>query len=140
MYGANKHTGTADPSHGFAHSLLLESNAQLDERNSVFGRAEWVQKNAEELVIPAVDPEDRFDVWSLALGYIRDVVEYDGASLGLGVRGSLNIVPTGLEPTYGTRTPAGVAVYLRLRPSLIVRAHEMEHMNHQMTQGMEGHQ
>ena len=129
VYGANKHTGSADPSQGFAHSLLLESNAQLDDRNSIFGRVEWVQKSAEELVVPGADPEERFDVWSLGLGFIRGIVEYGGASLALGVRGSLNIVPTGLEPTYGTRTPAGLAVYLRLRPNPIVRAHDMEHMD-----------
>jgi hypothetical protein len=128
VYGANKHTG-GGLSQGFEHSLLLESNAQLDDRNSIFGRIEWVQKNAEELVVPTADPEETLNVSSLSLGYTRELVEYHGATVGLGFRGSLSIVPTRLEPTYGTRTPAGLAVFLRLRPSLLVRAHEMEHMN-----------
>lgn len=123
VYGANKHTAPGEPSHGFEHSILLETNVQLDDRNSIFGRAEWVEKNAEELVIPGVDPETRFDVSGLVLGYIREVVQYGGASLGLGIRGSLNFVPERLEPTYGTRTPAGIAVYARLRPTLLQRAH-----------------
>jgi hypothetical protein len=126
VYGANKHTSDGEPSTPFAHSLLAESNLQLDERSSVFGRAEWTQKSAEELVIAAADPETRFNVSALVLGYVREVIQYGGASLGLGVRGSLNFVPEGLEATYGTRTPAGVALYARLRPALLQGAHAGE--------------
>ena len=59
---------------------------------------------------------------ALVLGYVREVVQYGGASLGLGVRGSLDFVPEGLEATYGTRTPAGIALYARA-PSTLQRAH-----------------
>ncbi len=123
IYGANKHTVPGEPGHGFDHSLLLESNAQLDDRNSVFGRAEWVQKSAEELVVPSADPQSRYNVSALVLGYVREVLQYGGASLGLGLRGSLNFVPEALKTSYGTRTPAGIAVYVRLRPSTLQRAH-----------------
>jgi hypothetical protein len=123
VYGANKHTSSGEPSQGFQHSLLLETNVQFDDRNSAFGRAEWAQKTAEELVVPEADPEARFNVPALVLGYVREVVQYAGASLGLGVRGSLNFVPEGLQATYGTRTPAGIALYARLRPTLLQRAH-----------------
>ena len=123
VYGANKHTVSGEPSQGFEHSLLLETNLQLDRRNSIFGRAEWVQKSAEELVVPGINPETRFNVSSLVLGYVREVVQYGGASLGLGLRGSLNLVPQDLKDTYGTRTPAGLALYVRLRPTLLQRAH-----------------
>jgi hypothetical protein len=115
IYGANKHTIPGGPSAGFEHSLLLESNVQLDNRNSVFGRVEWVQKSAEELVVPSFNPHAHFDVAELVLGYVRELATYAGASVGLGIRGSVNIVPADLEPTYGTRTPAGVALFLRLR-------------------------
>ena len=127
VYGANRHTSSGAPSQGFAHSVLLESNAQLDARNSVFGRAEWTQKSAEELVIPEADPEALFNVSGLVLGYVREIVQYGGASLGLGVRGSLDFVPEGLEATYGTRTPAGIALYARVRPALVQRAHAGDH-------------
>jgi hypothetical protein len=126
IYGANKNTAPGEPSRGFAHSVLLESNAQLDDRNSIFGRAEWVQKSAQDLVVPAADPETQFDVSSLVLGYVREVAEYGGASLGFGIRGSVNFLPGALEATYGTRTPAGVALYARLRPSLLQRAHAVD--------------
>lgn len=123
VYGANRHTRLGEPAHGFAHSLLVESNLQLDDANSLFGRAEWVQKSAEELVVPGLDPDTRFDVAAIVLGYVREVGRYGGASLGLGVRGSLNLLPRDLEATYGTRTPAGIALYARLRPALLEHAH-----------------
>ena len=129
VYGANKHTVPGEPSQGFEQSVLLESNVQLDNRNSIFGRAEWVQKSADELVVGGVHPAAHFNVSELVLGYVRELAQYGGASLGLGVRGSLNFVPVDLEPTYGTRTPTGLAVYLRLRPTLMSRAHEMDHMD-----------
>lgn len=127
VYGANKHTTPGSLSQGFEHSVLLETNAQLDDQNSIFGRAEWVQKNAEELVMPGANPGAHFNVSGLVLGYIREVVQYGGASLGLGVRGSVDFVPEGLRGTYGTRTPAGIAIYLRLRPTVMTMAHEMDH-------------
>ena len=39
------------------------------------------------------------------------------ATLGLGALGTLNVVPDALRDTYGTRTPPGVMLFLRLRPS-----------------------
>jgi hypothetical protein len=126
VYGANRHTAPGEPSGSFQHSVLLETNLQLDGRNSIFGRAEWVQKSAEELVVPGAAPDERFDVTGLVLGYVREVAEYGGASLGLGLRGSLDFVPEGLKASYGTRTPAGLALYARLRPTLLQRAHATE--------------
>ena len=127
VYGANKHTAPGEPSHSFEHSALIESNAELDDRNSVFGRVEWVQKDAEELVIPTAATDTRYNVSSMALGYVREMAQYAGASLGLGVRGSLNFLPEALKPTYGTRTPVGIAVYARVRPSTLLRAHAADH-------------
>ena len=121
IYGGNKHSIPGAGSQAFEHSLLVESNAQLDDRNSVFGRLEWVQKNAEELVVPGFAPDHRFEVASVVLGYIREVAEYQGASLGIGVRGSLSFIPEALEPAYGTRTPGGIAIYARLRPTMLQR-------------------
>jgi hypothetical protein len=137
IYGANKHTAESEPSSSFDHSVLLESNVQLDDRNSVFGRAEWVQKKAEELVVPTADPEERFNVASVVLGYVREVAQYGGASLGLGVRGSFNFLPNGLQPTYETRAPAGIAVYARLRPGMLQRAHADDHDQGHRAMGMD---
>ena len=115
VWGANTHGG-AD----LTHSLLVESEAVLDRANTVFGRAEWVQKSAEDLVLdtPAAGfPADRlFNVSALSLGYIRDFARWSGATLGLGGMGTVNVVPSALEPAYGSRTPLGLQVFLRLRP------------------------
>jgi hypothetical protein len=56
----------------------------------------------------------------------------------IGVRGSLNFVPEGVKAAYGTRTPAGVALYARLRPALLQGAHAgetEEHGRHGMEDG-----
>ena len=43
-----------------------------------------------------------------------------GAVYTLG--GSIDVLPGGLKSTYGTRTPAGIAFYARLRPTTMARA------------------
>ncbi len=96
---------------------MLESNLDLDGTNAVFGRVEYVRKSAQELVIPSVSPTVEYDVAALALGYRRTVGTFAGLAAGVGARGSVNLVPTSLQPEYGSETPVGLAVYLQLRPS-----------------------
>jgi hypothetical protein len=112
IYGANDQIGPGRP----ASSVVVESTLDLDGTNSFFGRAEYVRKSAEELVIASVPPTAKYDVGALALGYLRTVCTVAGLAAGVGVRGSLNFVPSDLNAVYGSRTPAGVAIYLRLRP------------------------
>jgi hypothetical protein len=60
------------------------------------------------------------------------------ASLGLGLGGSVGFVPAGLEATYGTGTPAGTAMYTRLRPALVQPApegHGGENRENEMGEG-----
>jgi len=113
IYGANDQVGPGRPT----SSVLLESTLDLDGTNSFFGRVEVVRKSAEELVITSVPAMTQYDVGALALGYLRSVGTVVGCTAGVGVRGSVNFVPSNLKSIYGTRTPAGVAIYLRLRPS-----------------------
>jgi len=113
IYGANARIGTDR----LASSVLFESTVDLDGTNAVFGRAEYVEKSAEELVIPAASPTTRYDISALALGYMHGLGTKAGLALGVGVRGSVNFVPASLAAVYGSRTPAGFAVYVRLRPS-----------------------
>jgi len=35
----------------------------------------------------------------------------------LGVRGTVNVVPPSLSPYYGSRTPTGAVIFVRLRPA-----------------------
>jgi hypothetical protein len=111
IYGRNAHVGERASS-----AALAEAEAILDRHNTVFLRAELVQKNGEELSLSGVDPERLFNVGMLGLGYIREIARpYGGATLGLGVRGNVGFVPSALEAAYGSRNPVGVMVFVRLR-------------------------
>jgi hypothetical protein len=94
----------------------VETEAVLDRHNTLFGRAEYVQKTGHDLQIAGIDEERSFDVGAISLGYIRELVRGRGVTLGFGARASVNIVPAALESSYGSRTPLGGMVFLRLRP------------------------
>lgn len=115
-----------------SHSLLLESEAVLDARNTVFGRVEYVQKSAEDLVVDTPTfgfaSDRRFNVQATSLGYIREVAQWRGTTIGLGGLASVNFVPGALEKVYGSRTPAGATLFLRLRP-VRAPAASMDHMH-----------
>ncbi len=133
IYGANQHRSLGQPAESFEHSAVLESNLQLDDRNSVFGRVTFVQKSAEDLVVSNVAPDTRFNLGTLMLGYVREIATFNGAEFGLGFRGEISQIPATLLPTYGTRHPAGIAVFGRIRPRITVHAHEMDPgMHHSM--------
>ena len=126
VYGGNKHVTRGGVGDGrWEHSLMAESNLQLDAANTVFARVEYVRKSAEELVIPGASDQE-FDIGTLALGYIRELADFRGATLGLGARGAVNLVPETLAGVYGSRTPVGVALFLRVRPRLLEGAHAMD--------------
>jgi hypothetical protein len=135
VYGANKHVEPSGVTGPWEHSIMAESNLQFDQANSVFGRVEYVRKGGEELSLPDPLREDQFDIGNLSLGYIREFARYRGATLGAGARVAINLIPEALEEVYGSRTPVGVAVFLRVRPGLLEGAHamdpEMHHEQHQ---------
>lgn len=110
LWGANRSAGHVE------NSMAAETNLEIGVKNAVFARAEYVRKSAEELVLPALDPGREFDIRSLVGGYVHEVASVPGGSIGVGARASVNFVPSSLEPYYGTRSPAGVAVYVRVRP------------------------
>jgi hypothetical protein len=124
IWAANKHSTMP----GLSNSLLLESEAILDKKNTLFGRTELVQKNAEELVVvnpvltskgvllPGFPATQHFNVSTAQVGYIRELARTHWATVGLGAAGTLNFVPGALEPYYGSKTPVGTFIFLRLRP------------------------
>src|SRR2546429_569994 len=112
IYGANAQIGTGR----LSSSVLVESTLDMDGTNSLFGRVEYVRKSAEEHVISAVPPTTHYNVGALALGYLRTLGTVAGLSAGVGVRGSVNFVPSSVNAVYGSRTPVGAAIYLRLQP------------------------
>ena len=124
IWAANKHSSMS----GLSNSFLLESEAILDKKNTLFGRTELVQKSAEELVVvnpvltskgvllPGFPTTQHFNVGTAQLGYIRELARTHWATVGLGAAGTLNFVPSPLEPYYGSRIPVGTFIFLRLRP------------------------
>jgi hypothetical protein len=123
IWGANKSSSSS-----LSNSFLLESEAILDRKSTFFARTEVIQKSAEDLVVadpvttrrgvvlPGFPAGQRFNVGAAQLGYIREVARTHWATIGLGGAGTLNFVPGLLSPYYGTNTPVGAFVFLRLRP------------------------
>jgi hypothetical protein len=129
VWGANAHHGE------LTHSVLAESEAILDRSSTLLGRAEFVQKSADELVIDqppfGFAPADRFNVIALSGGYIRELARFRRATIGVGGMGTVNLIPSSLEPVYGSQSPVGWTVFLRLRPSLKSTMGSMPGMTHE---------
>ena len=113
VWGANRPSGTSS----WSNAVLVESEAILDRWNTLFGRAELAQKSAEDLVLPTSSfaPDRLFSVSNASLGYIRELGRGYGVTLGLGVQAIISFIPSSLEPFYGSRTPLGGVIFLRLR-------------------------
>ena len=109
VFGANKDRGAP-----LASSGLAEANVDLDGRNVVFGRVELVQKTGGDLVLTAPLADTRFLLTSLDLGYLRNLGRLGAFLPGVGARGTVDFVPSALEPFYGSQTLFGAVVYLRL--------------------------
>lgn len=119
VYGRNVE-GEEEPTDSF----LLESSLDLDGHHVVFGRTEYVRKAGHDLVLPEALEHSVFDVGNLVLGYVYNFGSFGPVRPGVGVRGALNVVPEALEPFYGSRTPVGGMVYVRLAPA---GSHPMGH-------------
>jgi hypothetical protein len=68
--------------------------------------------------------------WARSLGYVREFARYRGATFGAGARGAINLIAESLGDVYGSRTPVGIAVFLRVRPALLEEAHATDHRMH----------
>ena len=111
IYGANAVLGAP-----LANSALVETDISLDGVNTFFGRAELVQKSAQDLAVADQSESQRYDIGALTLGYSREIMRAHGLTLGASILGTLDMVPGALAAVYGTRNPKGYAVFLRLRP------------------------
>jgi len=109
VYGANVHGGTS------THSVLAETEAVFDRSHTLFGRVEFVQKSPDDLGLEDLGDE-AFNIGAFSLGAIREVIRGNGVTMGVGVRASVSLIPRSLEPTYGSRTPVGALVFVRVRP------------------------
>jgi hypothetical protein len=96
-------------------SLLLESEAVPNGTHTVFGRVELVQKGPEDLLVSSIAKPA--NVLAGSLGYVREISRGFGTTLGIGGRGTVNVIPRALARDYGWRAPLGAMVFLRLRPA-----------------------
>jgi hypothetical protein len=124
VFGANKDRGAA-----LASSGLAEANVDLDGRDVVFGRVEVVQKTGGDLVLTAPLAETLFLLTSFDLGYLRNLGQLGAFLPGVGARGTLDLVPSGLEPFYGSRVLLGGIVFLRLAIAPMSHMHHMDGMD-----------
>lgn len=120
VYGANRHS---ERSH-LEPSYLLESNLEVGGAHSVFGRAEHVQKSAEDLALGPTTPTGEFDITSLVAGYVYEFDRVGNVRTGIGGRASLELIPSALAQYYGTRSPRGFAIYVRFRPQRASEGHD----------------
>jgi hypothetical protein len=99
-------------------SVLLESTLQLT-KTAVYGRYEFVRKDAEELDLTDAYPVNPdLNINALTLGVNRILTTVKRTDLRAGVQGTLNFSSSLLQNLYGT-APAAVEVYLRISPSII---------------------
>lgn len=119
IYSANKLV--AEPF--WSHSLMFETTAVLDARNSIVARLERVHKGLDELDLGgdgdagSAFGSGRYHVGAATVGYIREVAEIRGGTIGAGATGTLYLLPPSFSPSYGSRTPAGAFVFVRVRPA-----------------------
>jgi hypothetical protein len=96
------------------NTALIETNVDLDDRSALFGRAEYVTRTAEELALMGSVGET-VPIGNVAMGYARRIGAIRTVGVWLGARGDLDILPEQLRLFYGSRTPTGLTLYLRLK-------------------------
>jgi hypothetical protein len=83
-------------------AFLLESAVSW-KQHTIFARAENAAKD-ELFLAPSPLMGHTFPVSSLSLGYIYDIPVADQLFLGLGAMGTVDVVPSVIEPFYGSNT------------------------------------
>ena len=125
VYGQNRHHGKTQP------AILLENSLQLN-KTAIYGRYEYVQKDAGEMDLEATFPSDpNFNINAITLGTNRILTTFKQTNLTLGLQATLNASPKALRPLYGT-APIGFQVYLRVTPSLMKMGGSKRKMDHDM--------
>ncbi len=103
-----------------APALLAETVVDVRGPSAFFGRAELVGKPAEDLELAG---DEVFPVGALSLGYLYERDISSSFVWGIGVQGSVSVVPDDLAPVYGGQALPGGMVFVRLRPAETRMAH-----------------
>ena len=96
-------------------AFTAEAAVQLQEKHTLFARAERVEKNE---LFPEGDSRsgEAFDVGELSLGYRYDFWRNQHLATGLGVLGTLSLVPQEIQDVYGNNPTSGmVFAHVELR-------------------------
>jgi len=114
VYGQNHYldNGKTQP------SVLLENSLQFSKA-AIYGRYEFVQKDAEEIDMYTVFPSNpNFNINAITLGTNYIISTVKNTNLTAGVQATLNVSPSALKSYYGA-APIGFQVYLRINPALM---------------------
>jgi hypothetical protein len=110
-WGRNREEGRS------TDAFLAETSLNLAERDVLYGRLEIVEKTGGDLVLPEEREDEVFRVGKLGLGYVRQLRPVAGLAPGIGAGVTVSFVPDDLESFYGTSNPAGLQLFVRLRPA-----------------------
>lgn len=99
------------------NSFTLESNLQLN-RFAVYGRYEFIEKSADELLLESFDAHELFNINALTLGANYAIIRDWNTNFALGFQGALYSADDRLTPVYGNN-PVSLEIYLRISPHLM---------------------
>jgi hypothetical protein len=106
-----------DTHEGKTESVLIETNYQ-HERDTVYGRWEWVEKSGHELALNPRELNEIFSVVAFSIGYVRDLCHGNEIDIGLGGQATIDFWPAELDRYYGSGAGYGFEIFLRVRPTL----------------------
>jgi len=99
------------------NSFTFESNLQID-RMAIYGRYEFVEKSAGELLLEQFEDHELFQIHALTLGLNYTVLRKLKTNLAIGAQGSIFSADSRLDAIYGNE-PLSAEVYMRLSPALM---------------------
>jgi hypothetical protein len=108
VWGRNNHGGSN------SDSLLLETDYNIADKNTLFGRIEHVEKLGDDLAL--VPTGKKFPLTELTLGGIHELTPDKPYQTGVGAAVTFNWTPNDLKALYGG-SPVGFWLFLRIRPA-----------------------
>ena len=100
-------------------NAALAEAAWRKNRTAIYGRYEFTEKSAEELVLnDGFDEHDVFNVHALTIGANYDILKIGKLNLAGGGQWSIYKSPSALENIYG-KNPMSFQIYLRIYPELM---------------------
>jgi len=103
--------------HHQENSFTLESNLQLD-RFAVYGRYEYIEKSADELLLEEFNEDQIFSINSITLGLNYTILRKAQTNFSIGAQATLYKPDNALEDIYG-KNPFAAELYLRVSPALM---------------------